>query len=68
MIPFIPPHVPVDIVRVLTNVTTTVKGTIITYIHYENCSLNLMSEAYLETSKHLRWIFLREQFTEDPVT
>ena len=35
----------------------------VTYIQGENGLLNLTPEAYLETSKHLRWTFLREQFT-----
>ena len=39
----------------------------VTYMQGENGSLNLTSEAYLETSKHLRWSFLREQFTAEAV-
>ena len=49
----------------LTNATITVKVAIVTYIHCENSYLNLPSEVYLETSKHLRWSFLWEKFTAD---
>ena len=39
----------------------------VTFIQGENGSLNLTSEAYLETSKHLRCTYLREQFTVEAV-
>ena len=51
----------------LTNVTITVKVAMVTYIHCENGYQNLTLEAYLETYKHLRRSFLREQFTAEAV-
>ena len=51
----------------LTNVTITVKVPMVTYIYCENGSLNLTSEAYLLTYKHLKRSFSREQFTAEPV-
>ena len=52
----------------LTNVTITIKVAMVTYIHCEDSSLNFTLEAYLETYKHLRQGFLREQFTAEAVT
>ena len=51
----------------LTNIIITVKVDMVTYIHCENGSQNLTSEAYLETYKHPRRSFLREQFTAEAV-
>ena len=39
----------------------------VTYKHCEKGQLNLISEAYLETHKHLRRIFMREQLTAKAV-
>ena len=52
----------------LTNVTITVKVAMVTFIHCENGLLNLTSEAYSGTCKHLRRSFFREQFTADEIS